>query len=88
MTRIKQARTILYLIALANIVLIAMSWPHPPNLTEVATLIVCGGAVLLAYREQPTRFHRRVRRREAITIILTPLVILSIIVLLAKTHVL
>jgi hypothetical protein len=88
LTRIKQARIGLYLVAFANVMLIAMSWPDPTKLTELATLIVCGGSVVLAYREEPARFHRRVHRTEAITTILAPVVILSVMVLLAKTHLL
>jgi hypothetical protein len=77
MTRIKWARIALRLFALANIGLIAANWPRSSKLTGFATMIVCGGAFLPAYREQPARFHRRVGRTEAIGIILAPLISLA-----------
>lgn len=88
MTRLKQARSALYAVALANAVLIATSWPRPSKLTELGTLIVCGGAVLLAYRENPASFHRRVGRMEALRILLAPIAGVGIVILLATNHLL
>lgn len=88
MTRMKFARIALRLFALANIGLIVANWPRSSKLTGFATMIICGGTFLLAYREQPARFHRRVGRTEAIKIILAPLVLLGIFILLARINVL
>lgn len=86
MARVKQARIVLYLVALTNIVLIAMSWPHPSKFAGIGTMIVCGGSVILAYREDPTRFHRRVGGTEALRMILASLVFIGIVILLSRTH--
>jgi hypothetical protein len=88
MTRVNRARIALYLVALANIVLVAVDWPHPSKLTEIATMIVCGGWVMLAYREDPARFHRRVSHAEAVKMILAPVIFVGVIVGLAETHLL
>ena len=86
MTRTKQARIALYVIALANIVLIAANWPHTPRLINLGTLVVCGGALLLAYRENPASFHRRVSHTEALRLLLVPVALLGVIILLGMTH--
>lgn len=88
MTRLKQARNALYAVALANVVLIAATWPRPSKLTEFGVLIVCGGVVLLAYRENPASFHRRVGRMEALRILLGPIAAVGIMILLATNHLL
>ncbi len=87
-TRVKQAWIALYVVALANVGLIAVSWPRAPKLTEIATLTVCGGAVLLTYREDPAQFHRRVGRAEAARMLLLPVLMIGATVLVATTHLL
>lgn len=87
MTRIRKARIALYLVTLANILLIVVDWPHRSKLTGVATMILCGGYFVLAYREDPARFHRRVSSAEAARMILAPLVFVGIVVGLIEFHV-
>ena len=88
MTRMKWAWIALRLIALADIGLVVANWPRSSKLTGFGTMIVCGGYLLLSYREQPVYFHRRVDRTEAIKMILAPLTFLGIVILLSITNVL
>jgi hypothetical protein len=87
-TRIKQARSALYVVALANAGFIVASWPRPPKLMELGTIIVCGGSVLLAYRENPAPFHRHVSPSEAARILVGLVVVLGAMILLTTTDLL
>jgi hypothetical protein len=78
----------LYFVAFANALLIVMTLPRPPKVTGVATMIVCGGLVLLDYREDPGSFHRPVSRSKAVWIILTPIVSVVVVIVLGRNNLL
>jgi hypothetical protein len=88
MTRLRRARIALYAVAFANVALIAATWPRPPRITEWAVLLLCPGAVALAYREDPARFHGEVDKRFAIRLMLGPVIVVAILIVLARTRVL
>jgi hypothetical protein len=88
MTRLKRAWIALYLVAFANATLITATWPRPPKLTGWAVLLIGPGAVAIAYREDPTRFHAQVDKRVAARLILAPVVVVAILIVLAKMHLL
>jgi multisubunit Na+/H+ antiporter MnhB subunit len=73
-------------VGLANVVLIVATLPRPPKLTGMVTFVVCGGSVLLAYREDPASFHREVSRTEALRVILALVVGVGIITVLGMTY--
>ena len=75
-------------LALPNAGLIVATWPRSPKLTGLVTFIVCGGSVLLAYRENPASFHREVGRTEALRIIFAPIIAVGILILLGLNHLL
>src|ERR1700722_11352051 len=77
-TRLKQVRIALIVVAFANVAIVIADWPHPSTLTEIGTLITCGGSLLLSYRESPSRFHRRVGPREALGLLLVPVALIGI----------
>jgi hypothetical protein len=80
MTRAKQARIALGVIALANVALILATLPRPSRLSEWLALIVCSSTMLLAYRESPADFHRSVSAKEAARILLTLFVGLGVLI--------
>jgi|GEM_PF-6488958 len=88
MTRLKQARIALYAVALANVALIAATWPRPPRIIEWAVLLICPGAVAIAYREDPARFHGEVDKRFAMRLMLGPVIAVAALIVFAKTHIL
>jgi hypothetical protein len=82
----KRARIALYAVAAANVVLIVATLPRPPALTGWGTLIVCGGSVWLAYRENPAKFHERVGGRQAAVMVAAPLAVVGALATLAALH--
>jgi hypothetical protein len=52
------------LMAVGNVALVIATWPHPPKLAQAATLVICGGAVLRAYRKDPASFRRPLGRKD------------------------
>jgi uncharacterized membrane protein len=79
MTWTRPARIPLYLVAAANLAVVAVTWPAVPRTpVNIGTLVVCGGGVLLAYRDNPARFHRPVGRGEAVRALMVPVVIVGI----------
>lgn len=88
MTRLKRARIALYAVAFANVGLIAATWPRPPRITEWALLLICPGAVAIAYREDPARFLGEVDKRISMLLMLGPVIAVAVLIVLAKTHIL
>jgi hypothetical protein len=88
MKRIKIAEIALVIVALANVAVLVAPWPVSPRLTEIATMIVYFGFILLTYREDPASFHRQVSRSVALRILLAPVVFVVVVIVLGRNHLL
>jgi hypothetical protein len=86
MIRTKVAQIALCIVVLVNVVLLLAPWQIPRKPIEIVMMFVCGGIIVLAYREEPASFHRQVSRSEALWTILVPVIAVLVVIVLGRNN--